>query len=47
MSSILNLSQNDYVEIYIKLVTYDTTSAVVEASSGVYQNNFYGFRLPT
>ena len=47
MSSILNLSQNDYVQIYINLVTYDTSSAVVEAASGIYQNNFYGFRLPT
>ena len=47
ISTMLDLDQNDYVQIYMNIVTYDTSAVAIEASGSVYQNNFYGFRLPT
>ena len=47
ISTILNLSQDDYVQVYMYINTTDSGSVAIESSSGVYQNTFFGFRLPT
>ena len=47
ISPILNLSQDDYGQVYMYIITTDSGSVAIESSSGVYQNTFFGFRLPT
>jgi len=47
LSNILNLSEDDYVQVYVNANTTDSGTSAVESSSGIYQNTFFGFRLPT
>ena len=47
LSTILNLSEDDYVQVYVNANTTDSGTSAVEASSGIYQNTFFGFKLPT
>ena len=47
LSTILNLSEDDYVQVYVNANTTDSGTSAVEASAGIYQNTFFGFRLPT
>jgi len=47
LSNILDLSADDYVQVYVNTNTTDGTVSSAEAASGIYQNTFFGFRLPT
>jgi len=47
LTQVITLDSGDYVQVYVKMDTSNGSAGVVEASSGVYQNNFCGFRLPT
>jgi len=47
LNAVISLSANDYVQVYAYADTNDSGSFAVESSSGIYQNIFSGFRLPT
>ena len=48
LSNILNLSEDDYVQVYVNANTTDSGASAVEvAGGGIYQNTFFGFKLPT
>jgi len=47
LNVVLSLDSGDYVQVYAYVDTNDGGTLNIESSSGVYQNIFSGFRLPT
>ena len=46
-SLVLNLASSDYIEVYVYVNTVDGGTSNIEASSGIIQNYFGGYKLIT